>query len=117
MIKLQPKIQNGNKILILSESFMADMTELVSVSIPTTSRKDQRLVFKFILENITFPQFEISGTDTDLVITLQLGHRTGNTLGTKYGLEANISGKKYNLFFMATYIIGRTAKIDVSLYE
>lgn len=114
MNRVIPEIYSGNHNLVLTDSILCDDTEPLVISIPTTSGKPDSLIFEFASGEVNnTPEHNIENGR----IKVKLGSMPGAFLGTKFKVSTNIAGKQYFYLFCLTRIVGKTLRVEISLYE
>ncbi|MGE3975107.1 MAG: hypothetical protein AB7F59_11340 [Bdellovibrionales bacterium] len=116
--RIIPVIETSNGQLILAETFLCDESLPLAIRIPTTSGEDYRFLFEFLPGETFFnPEHETHASVNQLLIKVKLGSKNGNFLSLNQSVDTNISGKKYSVLFSITRVIGKTIRIELSLFE
>lgn len=118
--RVQPIVYNGlGKILVLSESILADDSSPVSVTIPTKSGKSITYSFVFLELDGHTPKGSIlnSGNPNHVITEVKLGPKNGSFVALQNGIDVKIEGVDYTILYAVTRVIGRTARIEFSIYE
>lgn len=113
MSRVIPSIISSSHTLVLSECILCDDTAPLSIFIPTTSGTYEPIIFEFIYGDTDIPEYYVE----DGRIKVKLGNLTGAFLSTQHRVAANVAGKPYFYFFCLTRILGKTLRVEFSLYE